>query len=242
MELTIKTVNKTDDLYYCHARNAFGMYTHSIKVQFSQPVKLNVDVSECCRVSNVSDSCMDACAFDELNFDTVMNRKECIPDFSKLMKCAADGSDHRSCCSQNKVPRACLDWCRGEPVPHLHLCELRWAPNIISCFNEGQELLPGPPLLVSVASDGPTSALVTWQPPTKNPEFVELYRVFWRPKGQRAAMKNDTAKTELLITELSEGSTYEIAVKAGNHKGTSVLTPTIFFELPLTSVTWATTR
>lgn len=55
-------------------------------------------------------------------------------------------------------------------------------------------------------------------------------------------MKNDTAKTELLITGLSEGTTYEIAVKAGNHKGTSVLTPTIFFEQPLTSVTWATTK
>lgn len=53
------------------------------------PVKLQVDVTECCIESNVTDSCMEACAFDELNFESVMNREECIPDFGKLMKCAA---------------------------------------------------------------------------------------------------------------------------------------------------------
>lgn len=244
MQLTIKTVvNQSDSgLYYCHASNAFGTFTSTIKVQITKQVRLKLDVSQCCRVSNVSDSCIDACSFDELNFDRVMNRDECIPDFSKLMKCAADGSDHRSCCSQNNVPVPCLDWCRGEPVPDLHLCELQWAPVIFSCFNEGQELLPGPPLNVRVVSQGSTAAKVSWDPPVKNPEAVELYRVFWRPMGLHAALKNDTSRTEMLIEGLDEEMTYEIAVKAGNHKGTSVLTPTINFTHRVSYITSATTK
>lgn len=54
-----------------------------------------------------------------------------------------------------------------------------------------------------------------------------LHRVFWRVLGQRVAQKNDTAGTSMEVTGLRPGLTYEVAVKAGNHMGTSVLTPTI---------------
>lgn len=50
----------------------------------------------------------------------------------------ADGSDHRSCCSQRGVPSACLDWCRQEPVDDNRLCLLQWAPAIFACFEEGR--------------------------------------------------------------------------------------------------------
>ena len=50
---------------------------------------LKIDVSECCVNQNVSEGCMDACSFDQLDFHKVINRGECVPDFSKLMKCAA---------------------------------------------------------------------------------------------------------------------------------------------------------
>lgn len=230
MRLNIKSVGENDTgLYYCHARNAFGSFTHTTKILYKTPVKINMDVTECCRVNNVSDACLDACTFDELNFERVMNRDECIPDFSKLMKCAADGSDHRSCCSQKGVPVHCLDWCRGEPVPRHNLCVLQWAPPIFACFNEGQGMLPGPPLDLVIKSEGTTSALVSWEPPVKNPDMVELYRVFWRPMGNRTALKNDTSNTTMVIKGLQEGKMYEIAVKAGNARGTSVLTPTVNF-------------
>lgn len=48
--------------------------------------------------SNVTDTCMEACAFDELNFERVMNRDECIPDFGKLMRCAAGMYKEDPCC------------------------------------------------------------------------------------------------------------------------------------------------
>lgn len=65
--------------------------------------------------------------------------------------------------------------------------------------------------------------------------------VFWRIKGHREAHKNDTASTELLITGMREGETYEVAVKAGNHKGTSVLTRTATYNHTMSSVTRAST-
>ncbi|KAK7081529.1 hypothetical protein SK128_028299, partial [Halocaridina rubra] len=230
MRLTIRSVGDNDTgFYYCNARNAFGSFSHTIKVLNKTPIKVSVDVSECCRVNNVSDACLDACTFDELNFERVMNREECIPDFSKLMKCASDGSDHRSCCSQKDVPHYCLEWCRGEPVSNHNLCVLQWAPPIFSCFNEGQGMLPGPPLNVQITSIGRTSAQVSWEPPAKNPNTVELYRVFWRLLGNRAAKKNDTSNNTIIIHGLQEGKVYEIAVKAGNANGTSVLTPTLNF-------------
>lgn len=40
---------------------------------------------------NVSSSCIDACSF-HLDMDNIMDRPECMNDFDKLMKCAADGS------------------------------------------------------------------------------------------------------------------------------------------------------
>ncbi|XP_064105777.1 Ig-like and fibronectin type-III domain-containing protein 1 isoform X2 [Macrobrachium nipponense] len=230
MKLSIKTVGENETgLYYCFARNAFGTFTRVTKITLKTPIKLEMDVTECCRVNNVSDACADACSFDELNFERVMNREECIPEFSKLMKCAADGSDHRSCCSQKGVPVHCLDWCRGEPVPRQNLCVLQWAPPIFTCFNEGKGMLPGPPQNLSIISDSSSSAHVAWKAPVKNPQAVELYRVFWRPFGNRTAMKNDTSETSMTIKGLQEGMTYEIAVKAGNSQGTSVLTPTVNF-------------
>ena len=40
---------------------------------------------------NVSSACIDACSF-HLDMDNIMDRPECMNDFDKLMKCAADGS------------------------------------------------------------------------------------------------------------------------------------------------------
>lgn len=40
---------------------------------------------------NVSSACIDACSF-HIDMDNIMDRQECMDDFDKLMKCAADGS------------------------------------------------------------------------------------------------------------------------------------------------------
>lgn len=186
---------------------------------------------------------MDACSF-YLDIDAVIDKPECINDFDKLMKCAADGSDHRSCCAQWGVPRRCLDWCRGEPLLNNKLCVLSYTKQIMSCFHEGRNTLPGPPQNIRITSIGPQSVKVMWDPPVKNPHTVEMYRVFWKMVDApgKSAMKNDTPATEFLINNLKDGATYELAIKAGNHNGTSTPTDSVKFTVGEKYVTSAASR
>jgi len=73
------------------------------------------------------------------------------------------------------------------------------------------------------------SAIASWDPPVKNPQFVELYRILWRREGSRLARKIDTAETTVHLEDLLPGVTYELVVKAGNANGTSQLTPPLKF-------------
>ena len=93
----------------------------------------------------------------------------------------SDGSDHRQCCRRRNVPSGCLRWCAGLRVNIPSLCILSSARDIISCFQEGKALLPGPPKDVHVQKFGNNNnAIITWSPPEKNPDLVQWYRVFWR--------------------------------------------------------------
>lgn len=74
-----------------------------------------------------------------------------------------------------------------------------------------------------------TTAMVFWDLPKKNPNSVELYRVFWRPVNSKSSVKNDTIQRKLLLTGLSSGTKYELVVKAGNANGTSQLTSPLKF-------------
>lgn len=53
--------------------------------------KINRRFVICLKQMNVSSTCIDACSF-YLDMDSIMDRPECVNDFDKLMKCAADGS------------------------------------------------------------------------------------------------------------------------------------------------------
>lgn len=137
MQLTIKQITDMDvGDYYCHAENVFGTATQPVSVRIRNLASTN-NLTQCCIEQNVTSPCMDACSF-YLDIDAVIDKLECINDFGKLMKCAADGSDHRSCCVHRNVSRRCLDWCRGEPVLNNKACILSYTKQIISCFHEGR--------------------------------------------------------------------------------------------------------
>lgn len=89
--------------------------------------------------------------------------------------------------------------------------------------------LPGPPREVKVRPLDRSSAVVMWEPPVKNPHSVELYRVFWRPVGEKSTNKSDTVARRLILSDLQPGTTYELVVKAGNGNGTSQLTAPLKF-------------
>ena len=63
--------------------------------------------------------------------------------------------------------------------PAFHLFQ------IVKCFHEGQYTLPGPPRNIKVTPMNAHSAVASWDPPNKNPEYVELYRILWRKEGAR---------------------------------------------------------
>ncbi|RZF43428.1 hypothetical protein LSTR_LSTR001689 [Laodelphax striatellus] len=231
MSLTIKQISDEDGGdYFCHAENAFGNGTQPVSVRIRNVAAVN-NVTQCCMEHNVSSTCMDACSF-YLDIDAVIDKPQCINDFDKLMRCAADGSDHRSCCANAGVERGCLDWCRGEPLflQDNKFCLVSYTKTIMSCFREGRDKLPGPPQNVRVEHRDLHSVIIHWDIPVKNPHTVEMYRVFWRQSGVRTIpQKNDTKVTSLILTGLKEGVVYECVVKAGNSMGTSHLTDPVKF-------------
>jgi len=128
------------------------------------------------------------------------------------------------------VPRDCLDWCRGLPSKGpSEVCALDHAKTIAQCFHEGQYLLPGRPQNIRVTPTSATTATAKWDPPKKNAEVVELYRILWRAQGSVKAKKVDTSRTKIEIEDLQPGVTYELVIKAGNANGTSQLTPPLKF-------------
>lgn len=60
-----------------------------------------------------------------------------------MAKCAAGGRDHTPCCSRRGVVPKCLSLCRGV-VPQPPVDCLAYGGNIIQCFEEGTENIPGP--------------------------------------------------------------------------------------------------
>ncbi|GAB0093957.1 Fibronectin type-III domain-containing protein [Sergentomyia squamirostris] len=226
--------------YYCHAQNAFGSITRAVSVRMRNTPAVH-NISECCKAQNVSTACMSACSF-YIDIDAVIDRPECIVDFDKLMKCAADGSDHRACCASQEVPRKCLNWCRGEPLGNGQLCAVQHTRTIIGCFQSNRDLLPGPPQNLGVTIVSNEEVLVRWDPPIKNPQTVEGYRVFWHDVNPSTeSLQNtinglgtsrlDAKETSIRIDGLKQHVMYELVVKAGNHQGASVLTEPLRFNL-----------
>lgn len=144
-----------------------------------------------------------------------------------------DGSDHRQCCRRKNIPLTCIRWCAGLRVASPWPCLISSAPDIVSCFEEGKVLLPGPPKDVQVKKmdDSDDKLIVEWQQPDKNPELVQFYRVFWRPIGSRELNRNQTIEPHFELTGLDSEKMYEFVVKAGNHHGLSVFTDPLVISM-----------
>ena len=229
LSMKIDKVTPSDGhTYYCHANNTLGASSIPMIVNVTDQPPPVMNVTECCLRQNVSADCLDICTFS-IDFDLMIRKPQCIPQFPRMMSCASDGSDHRHCCSTSGVPSNCLDWCRGEAVEETEVCALSHSKTIVGCFHQGKENLPGKPTNIKVRPIDKNSAMVFWDLPEKNPHAVELYRVFWRPVGSKGANKSDTVQRKLVLHELQSGTTYEVVVKAGNSNGTSQLTQPLKF-------------
>lgn len=247
MTLTIlRLTNEFIGDYYCHAENSLGSATRAVSARIrNTPAAHNI--TECCIAQNVSSLCMDACSFF-IDIDAVKDRPECLMDFDKLMKCAADGSDHRPCCASADVPRYCLNWCRGEALPigsqKGPTCVLEHTKSIVDCFQSNRDRLPGPPLNLIVWVISQQEAIIKWDPPMKNPHMVEGYRVYWHELeavsddllAGYGTFRADTKDLSIRISDLRPGVIYELVVKAANQYGSSILTEPTKFRLDDQSV------
>lgn len=214
--------------YLCVAENQLGSSTSSAKVTVQSSAARNTSL--CCEEQKVSSGCMDSCAFD-IDIQRALDKPECVQDLNKLMYCAADGRDHRQCCRDKSVPRKCRRWCMGNPVTNAPLCALVAAREIVGCFEQGKSVLPGPPVNVQVKQMKTNMLEIHWEPPEKNPDSVQWYRVFWRPVGSRSLFKNETNKAFMTLDNLEEGKMYEVAIKSGNHYGLSVHTDPVVVSI-----------
>ncbi|XP_037079709.1 Ig-like and fibronectin type-III domain-containing protein 1 isoform X2 [Pollicipes pollicipes] len=238
MELLIHRLTVSDfGGYSCHAENVLGKDAQTLTISQRQvPLRLyDLGVAECCRRLNVSQPCQRACAFD-VDLDAVLGLPGCMQELGKLMTCAADGSDHRDCCSSRSVPDRCLDWCRGRPVPDDTSCTLGYVSDVVECFEQGKAVLPGPPYNVRVEAINSSDVRVLWNPPVKNTDKVELYRLTWRLQGQPTSGHVDTRSTWYRLSGLQPGSLYHVTVKAANHYGSSLQSRMLNFTAGLDEV------
>ena len=232
MRLTIDDITDQEaGDYFCRAENVLGSDLKQIKVQIRN-YSIETNVAQCCGRENVSDVCMSVCTFN-LNVDSILSTAfECLPDFNKFLKCASDQSDHRSCCLRSGVPKNCLDWCRGYAIEEDNdYCLLSHTKQIFSCFFEGDSKLPGPPHQIQLQSISNNSIRISWQPPSKNPHTVEVYRVFWRVLGSKVQFKNETSNNFLVVHDLNPESMYEFTVKAANRLGMSISTDPLVMQI-----------
>lgn len=78
--------------YQCHAENQYGTSTSSITlVEKNVKWDTTMNVTDCCKVQNVSAECIDACAFD-IDIQRALNKPNCIPELEKMMRCASGKS------------------------------------------------------------------------------------------------------------------------------------------------------
>lgn len=219
------TTSINEGQYFCHAENHYGKDTILMNLEVLH--KLYSNASACCEERGVSAECQEACSFD-IDIESALNKPKCFKDLDKLMYCAADDSDHRKCCRDQGIHRSCLRWCQGRPIVNVHLCIVH-ASKIVNCFEKGKSVLPGPPQNIQLQQISSGSLKITWDPPHKNPKFVQWYKISYRNSDSRVMFRNITKVPTILLQGLEPGSKYEVAVKAGNHYGMSLPSETFSF-------------
>jgi hypothetical protein len=112
------------------------------------------------------------------------------------------------------------------------LCLLSSVRDIISCFREGNALLPSAPKNVRVFEFFTDNrVIIRWDKPDKNPEAVQWYRIYWKKVGAKDSDSDRTDQLSYELLNLDPYETYEFLVKSSNYYGTSALADPLVINL-----------
>lgn len=189
----VNLVTADQGLYQCAVMDTNVSLSFQLNINEAPPVPTpspshDYNFTDCCVEKNVSTSCRPVCdPFHGLptTFDPVA---KCALDLPKLLKCGSDGKNHVPCCKRRGLPDVCLDFCLGVIPPSLdteHLQCLNRSLEIIMCYEEGINILPGPPTAVSAISQAsPLGFVVSWKEPVDNPNLVKGYYIHYKSSAE----------------------------------------------------------
>ncbi|KRZ05898.1 Ig-like and fibronectin type-III domain-containing protein C25G4.10 [Trichinella zimbabwensis] len=187
----------------------------------------------CCQEKHVQEECLSACTVD-IDVSVYVKNPHCMNEFPKLLQCAKDGMDHRSCCFAAEVPNKCLAYChQSEEVPP-HLDCLKFTSEILYCVQEGHRAMPAPPTNVHVdpVPGSGVSLNVSWLAAPKNYKMATTYIVYYQQVGAEHFSKVRTEQPFAILSNLNVSSMYAISVIAANHNGFSSFSPTVSYHFP----------
>jgi fibronectin type 3 domain-containing protein len=189
-------------------------------------------LSECCAHRGVSEKCQGLLCSGRPSADAQDSSIfQCLSELDPVFECIAFERNHTSCCVLSGVPEQCLTLCAGKaPTTYNALtCVTRWMPTINSCFMEGLEKIPGPPINFHIESVQNDSAMVQWDAPTMNRDKVTGYEVLYRKLATSMFTRKQTNKTEYTLLGLDPSTKYDVEVLSMSNSGMSLPTPEAIF-------------
>ncbi|XP_060606728.1 Ig-like and fibronectin type-III domain-containing protein 1 [Ruditapes philippinarum] len=191
-----------------------------------------LNVTDCCVTNGVEKCALPFCDTSTSILDlikiTIADNGDCISrNILQILKCGQDGRNHLGCCMRNGLSDLCQNLCKGwgedDGTDYTSCISDAQIMSYITCFKEGNALLPSPPTDVSAINTG-NSLLVTWQPPHDNPDVVVGYKVQYMEEGSDVLNSTSLLRLNSLVKELTNlelNVVYEIQVVAIASSGAS---------------------
>ncbi|CAK9297098.1 unnamed protein product [Gordionus sp. m RMFG-2023] len=225
LQLLIKNLTKSDSGIYICSYNGKNITTVTLVVNdtFSSKITaedyelsptqqslnssifnftININVTDCCIEQGVPEECRNPCIGKlGLNYTCRVYRE-------RIDICIINGKDHRDCCKRRLIDDNCIDLCT-HTSSDLELAKVCAAqlPDIFQCIEEGNYLLPGPPLYPIALPLNSTALEIRWLPPTSNPILVNSYRITY---SRINLPSPDSPQTSVYRQSLSHSNNYNI--------------------------------
>lgn len=179
------------------------------------------------RTSSLLPKCMNLCSYDIKMSDLQSLGHECLSSVGAIVRCASGGRDHRPCCSRRGVSKKCLANCKGILTDPTEC--ISYAGNIIQCFEEGNDVLPGAVENLQARIIDATSIYLSWQANQNDSAISREYLVQYGRVDNMTMyetilkLENETSTKDTEITlEVKPNTIYRIVVLSKNEYGTSL--------------------